>query len=151
MEFNLETAKMYAENGRSEEWVHAYLTTGEWANFGLSDGLKLQKRYWRGPLKLPLDALVRTCGPEPDMRYRVSQKDWDRRTNAIATSVATIEELPPFILQYVAGELIVCDGNHRYGALHKLDWAECWAFIWYDSMQEFEQHHDQLDSITKQI
>ena len=140
MEFNLASAREFAENGRSEEWIHAYLTTGNWANSGLSDGLKLQKRYWRGPLKLSLDDIIRTCGPEPAMKYRVSQQDWDTRTNSIADSLETLEALPPFILQYVNGELILCDGNHRYGALRKSGWPDCWAFIWYDSQEEEAKH-----------
>ena len=131
---------MFGGNGRSEEWIHAYLTTGRWANPGLSDGLKLQKRYWRGPLKLSLDDFVRTCGPEPNMKYRVSQQDWDSRTTTIADSLETLQDLPPFILQYVNGELILCDGNHRYGALQKLGWSNCWAFIWYDSQEELVEH-----------
>lgn len=140
MEFDLKSAQEYAENGRSEEWIHAYLMAGSWANPGLSDGLKLIKRYWRGPLKLALNDIVRICGPEPNMEYRVSQEDWDTRTDAIASTLGELEELPPFILQYVDGELILCDGNHRYGALRKKGWSDCWAFIWYDSPEELEGH-----------
>jgi hypothetical protein len=143
MEFNLQTAQTFAENGRSEEWIYAYLAEGSWANPGLFNGLKLQKRYWRGPLQLSLDDLVRTCGPEPEMPYRVSQYDWDERTGDIADALESLEDLPPFIVQYVAGDLILCDGNHRYGALRKMGWTDCWAFIWYDSQQELAEHLDQ--------
>jgi hypothetical protein len=43
--FDLPPAQQYAREGRIEAWVHAYLGAGYWANQGLSDGLRLQRRW----------------------------------------------------------------------------------------------------------
>jgi hypothetical protein len=37
-----------ANCGRLDDWAHRYLSAGPWANAGLRDGLRLQRRYWIG-------------------------------------------------------------------------------------------------------
>ena len=140
MIYDLKSAQTYAENGRSEEWIHNYSIIGSGSNPDLSDSFKRIKRYWRGPLKLPIDGLIRILGREPDTIYRESQQIWDMRTDAIANSLTNLEELPPLILKYTAGDLFLSDGNHRHGALQKLGWSDCWAFILYNSPEEMKEH-----------
>lgn len=132
MLFNLTTARQYAAEGRLETWIHAYLLSGDWANPGLSDGLKLQRRWWIGPVELPLAVLTRCCGPEPEMEFRMSPAAWDRRVNGLADSLVALADVPPLIVQYRAGVYSIRDGNHRHEALRRKGWRTCWAVIWYD-------------------
>ena len=66
----LTTARAFAAEGRLEEWIHAYLLT-DGHNKPFSDGLKLDKRFYIGPLEMPLALFTRCCGPE-DTIYAVA-------------------------------------------------------------------------------
>ena len=68
--FDVPHALQAAQDGELEDWIHTYLTTGYWANEGLAYGLKLQQRWWRGPLELALPEVTRCCGPEPTWSIR---------------------------------------------------------------------------------
>ena len=83
-QFDVPTAQQYAEEGRLEEWIQAYLNAGYWANRGLSEGLKLQQRWWRGPTEIGLSELSRCCGPEPDMSFRMDDDAWETRVATLA-------------------------------------------------------------------
>jgi hypothetical protein len=146
--FDVPTAQEFARQGRLEDWIHAYLLDGPGANPGLSDGLKLQSRWWRGPLPLPLDRLVRACGPEAEMEYRVPLEGWRRRTRSLADSIfasgGTPLDIPPLIINYDQGAWSVRDGNHRHEAMRLLGWTEVWVIIWYNSLEEYQQDAGQF-------
>lgn len=112
LKFDLEEAQAFAQVDCIEEWVHIFLkTVGE--NRGLSDGLKLQKRYWLGPTFLPLDELNRCCGPEPEMEYYNNPEDWEKHINRFTALLLDGWEYPPLIAEHKEGILTVRDGNHR--------------------------------------
>jgi hypothetical protein len=142
--FDVPTARQYGREGRLEEWVHAYLSSGEWANPGLSLGLKLQQRWWNGPLELPLADLERCCGPEAEMEFRVDAHAWAVRTAQLAESLKDPLALPPLIAMYDKGSLSIRDGNHRYGAIQRLGWTTCWAVIWYNTEEDYHRHTECL-------
>lgn len=135
MQFNLLTAQEYAAAGCLEEWIHAYLTTGAWANHGLSDGLKLQQRYWLGPLALPLASLNRVCGPEPEMEYIEPVDGWEQRIRILMQNIQALEDVPPFIIHHQANDLSIRDGNHRHEALRRLGYESCYVLLWYDDSE----------------
>lgn len=137
MNFNVHTAREYAEKNKIDEWVHLYLAAGEWANPGLSNGLKLKKRWWVGPLEIPLEQLVRKCGPEPEMEYLMPPESWERRTNHIAMTVTDPLLLPPAIAEYRDGKLVLADGNHRHEGVRRKGWSSLWAWIWFNSEEDF--------------
>jgi hypothetical protein len=141
--FDVPTAQRYARQGCLEDWIHAYLMGGPWANPGLSDGLKLQPRWWRGPLLLPLERLERACGPEEGIEYRVPLESWQRRTRSLADSILAAGgsplTIPPLIINFDNGVWSVRDGNHRHEAMRLLGWPEAWVVIWYNSLEEFQQ------------
>ena len=138
MKFDLSTAQAYAQSSRLEEWVHAYLATGEWANLGLSDGLKLQQRWWIDPIEVPLDLLIRVCGPEPEMLYTQDAAGWEKRVGKISNSLEDSAALPPLIVHFDDGDYIISDGNHRHEAMVRKGWSHCWIIIWYDSREEWQ-------------
>jgi hypothetical protein len=130
---DLVSAQRAAEAGTIEHWIHAYLASGDWANPGLSAGLRIAQRWWRGPLLVPLVSLERCCGPEATMEYRMEPAAWEQRVAAIAGSLTTRERVPPLIVEYRAGTLSVRDGNHRLAAMERVSWSEGWIIVWYNS------------------
>jgi hypothetical protein len=146
VDFDTRTALEYARQGRLEEWIHAYLNTGAWKNLGLSEGLKRQPRWWRGPLELPLSDLARCVGVEEGMEYHVSQEYWEGRMAGLIESIhssgAGPLDMPPLIATYdpnlaTPAHLWVRDGNHRLGAYERLGWPSAWVLIWYNSQEEY--------------
>ena len=90
----IEEVKKHAENGRLEDWIDAFLRA-EGNNIPLADGLKKQKRYWIGPLQFRLKRLVRCCGPEEELEYRVSLEDWNTKVDSLIKYIQSGGELPP--------------------------------------------------------
>ncbi len=146
--FDVPTALAFAKQNRLEAWIHAYLLAGEWANPGLSDGLKLQRRWWIGPIELALSALVRALGPEAEMEYQVLPQNWDERTGRLAASLRDPLAVPPLIAEYRSGLLSVRDGNHRHGAMARKGWSTTWVIIWYNSEADYLTHRAQLAQIV---
>jgi hypothetical protein len=144
LEFDTCSAQRYAREGVIENWVHRYLMSGKWANPGFSDGLKLQRRWWNGPIELELTALTPAVGTEPGMEYQVEPDNWFYRTSKLAGSMTDPLSIPPLIAEYRSGELSVRDGNTRYGAMRLLGWAKCWAIIWYNTESDYHQHSSTL-------
>ncbi len=140
LEFDTLSAQCYARDGRIEEWVHRYLTTGGWANPGFSEGLKKEKRWWYGPIEMELAALSRSLGTEPGMEYRVSEERWQSITTRIAQTLIDPLALPPLIIEYRDGELSVRDGNTRHGAMSLVGWSKCWVIFWYNSESDYQDH-----------
>lgn len=140
MVFSLTTAQAYAQISEIETWVQSYLTKGEWANPGLADGLRLQQRWWLGPLEVRLSDLVRVCGPEPEMEYRMSHAGWEQRVTAIQTSLTDVAALPPLIITEQAGALKIRDGNHRHEAMRRKGWERCWVLVWFNEESDLKQH-----------
>lgn len=141
-DFNVATAKQYAQEGRLEEWVHACLNNEPGSNPGLSQGWSLQKRWWRGPLEVRLDHLQRCCGPEEGMEYRMELAAWQERTQRLSQSFTDLKNIPPLIVEYRAGLLSIRDGNHRYEAMSLKGWDTCWVLIWYNSAAEYLAHRE---------
>src|SRR5258705_2227453 len=89
-----------ANCGRLDDWAHRYLSAGPWANAGLRDGLRLQRRYWIGPLLLPLKRLERCCGPEPGIEFRIPADSWQRKVASIASGLAATMDVPPLFVEW---------------------------------------------------
>ncbi|MBM7564214.1 ParB N-terminal domain-containing protein [Paenibacillus sacheonensis] len=135
LNFTREEAEAFAREGCLEEWVHLFLkTTGN--NIPFSEGLKLGKRYWEGPVLLPLQDLDRCCGPEPEMEYVNPAESWEARVDSLMSLLQEGWAYPPLIVQAVDGRLSVRDGNHRHEALRRLGEAACWVILWGSESQE---------------
>lgn len=145
--FNLSTAICAAQNNELESWVHAYLC-GPAMNTAFSKGLKLQERFWHGPVKVPLHSLTRICGFEETMEYQVSYELWFKNTNQIIQSFQKIEYFPPLIVSYVDGKFIVNDGNHRLFAFQHLGLKSCWVILWYDSLVQYNSHRTRKFTVS---
>ena len=142
LELDTHSAQKWATAGNVEAWVHKYLLSGRGgrSNPAFSEGLKREKRWWNGPIELPLTNLSPAVGPEPGLEYVVESDHWQARTSRLAETLTTPTALPPLIVEYRAGELSIRDGNTRYGAMKRLGWATCWVIIWYNTANDFEAH-----------
>jgi Phytanoyl-CoA dioxygenase (PhyH) len=135
-----------ANCGRLDDWAHRYLSAGPWANAGLRDGLRLQRRYWIGPLLLPLDRLERCCGPEPGMEFPVPAEAWQRKVGGIASGLTDAMDVPPLLVEWRAGALSVRDGSHRHAAMTAAGWRACWAIVWCNSADDYGKARSVLDA-----
>lgn len=108
-------------------WLQAYLLVEpRWANPGLASGLLLMPREYE-LFETDARALVRKCGPEPEMEFWQDQESFDRHVQAIADTLDSIEDLPPLVVEEVDGQLEVCDGTHRLKAVLARGWDRCWV------------------------
>ena len=144
LEFDIASVQRYAREGKLEVWVHKYLLTDEWKNSGLSEGLKLQKRWWNGPVEVYLTDLSRAVGPEPEMEYQVEDDYWTERIGKMAKPMKNLLAIPPLIVEYRGGQLSIRDGNTRHGAMSLLGWAKCCVIIWYNTENDYQEHRQLL-------
>jgi hypothetical protein len=143
-EFTVHGARAASAADQIDEWVHAYLTGSPGANLPMAIGLRLQRRWWIGPVRVPTASLTRICGPEPEMPYRTTPEAWEAKVSAIGVAASDTDSLPPLILEYRGAYLALCDGNHRYEALRRRGDGSVWAFIWCNSEAEFLVARDSL-------
>ena len=140
MPFDLSSATAAASRNGIEDWVHDYLN-GPGRNAAFSDGLRLRRRFWQGPILVPISLLRRKCGPEPEMPFVVPVASWERVISHIIATFDTIEDFPPLIAEYRSGALIVSDGSHRLGAFSAMGLTACWVIVWYPDESE-KAHYD---------
>jgi uncharacterized ParB-like nuclease family protein len=140
----IEEISKYAQHGQLEDWIDAFLRA-EGNNVPLADGLKKQRRYWIGPIQVPLKRLIRCCGPEEEMEYRESLEVWNKKVDSLIEHINSGGELPPLIVQYRNGIFSIRDGTHRYGAYEKLGLKQYWTLIWCDSEEDFKESRSIVD------
>ena len=137
MIFDLSAAKKFARENRTEEWVHAYLNTPEWANTKLSAIIQHQNPIWIGPVEVELTQLLRCCGPEENMRFRKKSIEWEKDVTAIFDNLKEPSLLPPLIVRSLGDALSIADGNHRHEAMRRKGWYTGWVLIWCDRDEKF--------------
>ena len=143
----LRGARSAAHSGRTDDWVHSFLSSGLGANPYMAIGLRKQQRWWIGPVLVPIASLTRICGPEPEMEYRTSQEAWEMHVAAIMA--VEPEQLPPIIVEYRGRcPLRLSDGSHRYEALRRRGADSVWALIWCNSESDFIEAQPVYQSIT---
>lgn len=135
MKFTVTEATNFSNEGRVEEWVHLFLNSiGN--NKAFSEGLKLEKRYWTGPIHIDISKLNRCCGPEPEMQYHNPRDEWEFEINKFVELIRSGWDMPPLIAQHEGGRLIVNDGNHRMEALNREGFEKCWVIVWNTHFQD---------------
>ncbi|XMB85241.1 ParB/RepB/Spo0J family partition protein [Mycoplasmatota bacterium WC44] len=129
MNFSVAEAIDYSKVGKIEEWVHIFLNSvGN--NIPFSEGLKLQKRYWIGPILYDLNKINRCCGPEKDIKFYEPVENWERRINNMVALIKSGWEMSPLIVNHNNGYLEINDGNHRHEALKRVGIDKFWVILW---------------------
>jgi hypothetical protein len=127
----------YAAEDNIEEWIHLFLHD-EGDNVVFSDGLKLEKRFFVGPIKMPLNLFERCCGPEDSMRYQIDAGGFDWRVNEIQKRFKDKWDMPPLIINYCEDKFELNDGNHRYEALKRSGVQEYHVIIWITEDRDYQ-------------
>lgn len=135
MKFTINEAVSYSKDGRIEEWVHLFLNSVG-GNPPFSQGLKLEKRYWLGPVHIEISKLKRCCGPEPEMQFHNPRDEWEFEIEKFRELIRSGWDMPPLIVQHEGDDLVINDGNHRIEAMSREGYDKCWAIIWNTHYQD---------------
>jgi hypothetical protein len=130
-EFSLASARKAAREGVIDAWVQAFLSSPGSDNELLALGLAERPHRWAGPLRVPLGALERLAGPEPDATCRIEADDWRADVERIEESLQAGWEPPPLIAEYQDDRLLLHDGNHRYEALVEAGETSAWTLVFF--------------------
>lgn len=148
-------AKLCAQNGKLEDWVHAYLLSEDGHNKPFSDGLKLFERTYLGPMEMPIDLFERISGPEEHLPYRIHAGWWEECIERLQEAIKNGADLPPMIIHYyipegeTEGKFELNDGNHRWEACKRLGIETADAIIWITEKHECEQFMERFGKYMK--
>ena len=150
----LSCALRWAQAGKIEEWVHAYLLS-DGNNKPFSDGLKIVDRTFLGPVKMPLELFHRCTGPEETMRWRIHPQWWEEKVAMLQQAMQAWEDLPPLMVHYLIpegkteGEFELNDGNTRWEAYTRLGIKEAHVIVWITDRDEYEQFMERFGEYVK--
>jgi len=139
----LASAMEWAQHGKIEDWVHAYLLS-DGHNKPFSDGLKLESRIFLGPIVMPINLFTRCTGPEEHMKFRVPPENWEKHVSKLMEAKMSGADLPPIIVHYIIpegkteGEFELNDGNNRHEVYARLGIAETHAIVWITHRHEYD-------------
>lgn len=134
---SLDTARQAAEDGELAAWVHDFLCSPGSDNAELAEILAGKVRTWIGPVRLPIDKLVRLAGP-PDQPVLcpVDEEFWDDRVSAMEERIEEGWEPPPLLVTFNGDHLYVEDGNHRAESLRQAGHRSAWALIGFEDDED---------------
>lgn len=119
----------YKDKNKTEEWVHLFLNT-DGNNAPFSEGLKITKRYYYGPVEMPLKLFSRCCGPEGTMQYKVSTEDFENKITVFRNLIKEGWDMPPLIVNFCDDKFYLTDGNHRFEALVRSGKESYSVIVW---------------------
>jgi len=99
---DIDSAKEYNDNELLEEWIHTYLLF-ERKNKAFSDGLYKKRRFYLGPMAMPVNLFRRSSGPEEGMKWRVDRAYFEYRVQEWRQRIRMNQFLPPVIVGYADG------------------------------------------------
>lgn len=143
-EFSLESARVAAEHDQLPDWVARFLASAGSDNAVLADQLTKELRWWRGPVRLPLDELQRLAGPPGDpVVCPVDEQYWDERVHEMEDLAENGWEPPPLIVAYRDDKLVLEDGNHRVESLRRAGRQSAWAVVGFSSCEDQDRFADE--------
>ncbi len=149
-ERTIKGAREAADAGQLDEWVHTFLSAGLGANPPMAVGLRKQRRWWIGPVSVPLASLTRICGPEAEMEYRTTPEAWEARVAAIMA--AEPDQLPPVILEYRGPAVLrLSDGSHRHEAIRRRGGGTIWALVWFNTESDFRSAQRSWGNLSRSL
>jgi len=134
--FSLSSARAAAAAGRTALWVGEFLASRGSDNSVLAAALAQEPHWWVGPIRVPLDDLVRLAGPEKDALVPVAREAWEDDVENMQESIDQGWEPPPLLAEYQDGRLLLQDGNHRYEALAREREREAWVLVFFNDPAE---------------
>ena len=137
--FSLASAFDAAKEDKLPLWVGDFLADRGSDNAVLAAALAQERHWWLGPIRVPIQELVRLAGPEDDAVCPIEPAEWEDDVEQMEESIDEGWEPPPLLVQHRDGRLLLQDGNHRYEALVREGVSEAWAIIWFDDPEERER------------
>ena len=136
-EFSVDAARAAAERDALDDWVARFLASPGSDNAPLAHQLTQARRWWLGPVLLPLDQLHRLAGPPGDpVLCPVDEDYWRDDVEELADRVDGDWEPPPVIVTHQDGQLLLEDGNHRVEGLRRAGRDQVWAVVAFDDPTE---------------
>jgi ParB-like nuclease domain len=130
--FDLASARAAAAEDRTAIWVGDFLASHGSDNEVLAAALAQKQHWWLGPLRIPLEDLVRLAGPEDDALVPIDEGEWEDDIGDMEESIEEGWEPPPLLAEYQDGRLLLQDGNHRYEALQREGVSDTWVLVYFD-------------------
>ena len=149
MRFDLASARAAAAADRAAIWVGEFLASRGSDNEVLAAALAQKEHWWLGPMRVPLDDLVRLAGPEDNALVPIDEDDWEADVGEMAESLEEGWEPPPLLAEYQDGRLLLQDGNHRYEALQRDGAPEAWVLIFFDDPADRDRFAAELRGATE--
>jgi len=140
------SASEYAEAGMLEEWIHTYLLFDR-RNKVFSDGLRLQYRYYYGPVVMPLSLFQRSSGPEVNMKWRVHPTVFENKVAQWMNRIRNKEDTPPLIIQFENGKFEINCDNPLFEASKRLQVSKHAIIFW--MTERFD--HDEFQVIYANV
>ena len=142
--FSLASAFAASTDDQLAIWVGEFLSSRGSDNAALAAGLAQREHWWLGPLRVPVDDLVRLAGPEAEALVPIEPEEWEGDVESMEESIESGWEPPPLLAQFQDGRLLLQDGNHRYEALVRAGAPEAWVLVWFDDQSDWERYRDTL-------
>jgi hypothetical protein len=130
--FSLASARAAAAANETALWVGDFLASRGSDNATLAAALAQKEHWWIGPVRVPLDDLVRLAGPEDEALVPIDSGEWEGDVEDMEESLEDGWEPPPLLAEFQEGRLLLQDGNHRYEALRRAGEPEAWVLIYFD-------------------
>jgi hypothetical protein len=130
--FDLASARAAARRDETALWVGDFLASRGSNNATLAAALAQREHWWVGPVRVPLDDLMRLAGPEDEALVPIASDEWEGDVEQMEESIELGWEPPPLLAEYQDGRLLLQDGNHRYEALAREGAPDAWVLIYFD-------------------
>lgn len=136
-QYSVDSARQAADADELNEWVAEFLASPGSDNAPLGKELTEPRRWWLGPIRLPINRLHRLAGPpgEPVL-CPLDEDDWADRVDDMEELVKDGWEPPPMIVSWRYNQLVLEDGNHRVESIRRAGEREVWAVVGFDSAEE---------------
>ncbi|HEU5083656.1 MAG TPA: hypothetical protein VFU14_09975 [Acidimicrobiales bacterium] len=127
------SAREAAERDELAAWVADFLASPGSDNPELGAQLEQERRFWAGPVRLPIEQLARLAGPaEHPVLRPVDDDEWRDDVYDMADKIRGGWEPPPVVVTCRDGDLLLEDGNHRVESIRQAGRDEAWAVVGFD-------------------
>ncbi|MEP6623060.1 MAG: hypothetical protein ABJC79_01330 [Acidimicrobiia bacterium] len=147
--FDLDSARRAAARDETAIWVGALLASPGSDNAVLAAALAQEEHWWIGPVRVPVDDLVRLAGPEDDALCEIDTDEWEADVTAMTESVEEGWEPPPLLAEFQDGRLLLQDGNHRYEALIREGAPDAWVLIYFRAAAERDRYLEEHPAVRR--
>jgi hypothetical protein len=133
---SVESAREAAERDQLDDWVEDFLSSPGSDNAPLGEELVRKRRWWSGPVLLPIDQLARLAGPaDHPVVQPVDEDDWRDDVRDMASKIEGGWEPPPVVVTCRGDQYVLEDGNHRVEALRQAGRDEAWSVVGFDDVE----------------